>query len=63
MQQTEKPGVSVVQVYCRHGVATSMVFRWLTARKAPQLATLADRAAKSSRRSPPCTIWCSRRTA
>ncbi|WFU61257.1 hypothetical protein [Bradyrhizobium brasilense] len=55
----------MVQVYCRHGVATSMVFRWLTAPKAPQLATgtLADRAAKSSRRSPPCAIWYSRRTA
>ena len=52
MQQTEKPGVSVAQVCRRHGVATSTVFRWrvefgLTARKAPQLATmtLADGAA------------------
>ncbi|MCA6104877.1 MULTISPECIES: hypothetical protein [Bradyrhizobium] len=55
----------MAQVYCRHGVATSMVFRWLTGRKAPQLATvtLADRAAKSSRRATPCAIWCSRRTA
>ena len=46
MQETEKPGVSVAQVCRRHGVATSMVFRWrvefgLTARKAPQLATVA----------------------
>ncbi len=52
VQQTEKPGVSVAQVCRRHGVVTSMVFRWrvefgLTARKAPQLATvtLADGAA------------------
>jgi transposase-like protein len=45
VQETEKPGVSVAQV-CRHGVATSMVFRWrvdfgLSARKAPQLVTVA----------------------
>ncbi|MER9651851.1 transposase [Mesorhizobium sp. M0199] len=53
VQETEKPGVAVAQVCRRHGVATSMVFRWrvefgLTARKAPQLATvvLADGAAK-----------------
>jgi transposase-like protein len=44
--ETEKPGVSVAQVCRRHGIATSMVFRWrvefgLTARKAPQLATVA----------------------
>ncbi|MCP1912368.1 transposase-like protein [Bradyrhizobium elkanii] len=52
VQQTEKPGVTVAQVCRSHGVATSMVFRWrvefgLTARKAPQLATvtLADGAA------------------
>ncbi|MER9632167.1 transposase, partial [Mesorhizobium sp. M0296] len=52
VQETEKPGVAVAQVCRRHGVATSMVFRWrfefgLTARKAPQLATvvLADGAA------------------
>ena len=52
VQETEKPGVSVAQVCRRHGIATSMVFRWrvefgLTARKAPQLATvaLADSAA------------------
>jgi transposase-like protein len=46
VQETEKPGVSVAQVCRRHGVATSMVFRWrvdfgLTARKAPQLAMVA----------------------
>jgi len=46
VQETEKPGVSVSQVCRRHGVATSMVFRWrvqfgLTARKVPQLATVA----------------------
>ena len=46
VQETEKPGVSVAQICRRHGVATSMVFRWrvefgLTARKAPQLATVA----------------------
>jgi transposase-like protein len=45
VRETEKPGVSVAQVCRRHGVATSMVFRWrvefgLTARKAPQLATV-----------------------
>ncbi len=52
VQETEKQGVSVAQVCRRHGVATNMVFRWrvefgLTARKAPQLATvtLADGAA------------------
>ncbi|WP_271599993.1 MULTISPECIES: transposase [unclassified Bradyrhizobium] len=51
VQETEWPGVSVAQVCRRHGVATSMVFRWrgefsLTARKAAQLATvtLADAA-------------------
>ena len=46
VQETEKPGVSVAQVCRRHGVATSMVFRWrvdfgLSARKAPQLVTVA----------------------
>jgi transposase-like protein len=53
VQETEELGVSVAQVCRRHGVATSMVFRWrtefgLTARKAPQLATvaLADSTAK-----------------
>ncbi|MER9420090.1 hypothetical protein NKI95_29795 [Mesorhizobium sp. M0306] len=45
MQETEKPGVAVAQGCRRHGVATSMVLRWLvefglTARKAPQLATV-----------------------
>ena len=43
VQETEKPGVAVAQVCRRHGIATSMAFRWreefgLTARKAPQLA-------------------------
>lgn len=46
VQETEKPGVSVAQVCRRHGIATSMLFRWrvafgLTARKAPVLATVA----------------------
>jgi len=46
VQETEEPGVSVSRVCRRHGVATSMVFRWraefgLTARKAPRLATVA----------------------
>jgi transposase-like protein len=46
VQETEKPGASVAQVCRRHGVATSMVFRWrvdlgLSARKAPQLVTVA----------------------
>jgi transposase-like protein len=46
VQETEKPGVNVAQVCRRHAVASSMVFRWrvdfgLTARKAPQLATVA----------------------
>ena len=46
VQETEKPGVGVAQVCRRHGIATSMVFRWrvefgLTARKAPQLAAVA----------------------
>lgn len=41
VQETEKPGVAVAQVCRRHGIATSMAFRWreefgLTARKAPQ---------------------------
>jgi transposase-like protein len=45
VQETENPGVSVAQVCRRHGIATSMLFRWrvefgLTARKAPQLATV-----------------------
>jgi transposase-like protein len=45
VQETEKPGVSVAQVCRRHGIATSMLFRWrvefgLSARKAPQLATV-----------------------
>ncbi|MCP1912862.1 MULTISPECIES: helix-turn-helix domain-containing protein [Bradyrhizobium] len=39
-QQTEKPGVSVAQVCRRDGAATSMAVRWLTACKAPQLATV-----------------------
>ncbi|WP_292060862.1 transposase [Mesorhizobium sp.] len=43
VQETEKPGVAVAQVCRRHGIATSMAFRWreefgLTARKAPELA-------------------------
>jgi transposase-like protein len=46
VQETEKPGVAVAQVCRRHGIATSLLFRWrvqfgLTARKAPQLATVA----------------------
>jgi transposase-like protein len=46
VQETERPGVSVAQICRRHGIATSMVFRWrvefgLTARKAPQLAMVA----------------------
>ena len=46
VQETEKPGASVAQVCRRHGVATSMVFRWrvdfgLNARKAPQLVMVA----------------------
>lgn len=52
VQETEKPGVAVAEVCRRHGIATSLLFRWrvefgLTARKAPQLATvmLADGAA------------------
>jgi transposase-like protein len=45
VQETEKPGVSVAEVCRRHGIATSLLFRWrvqfgLTARKAPQLATV-----------------------
>jgi len=44
--ETEKPGVAVAEVCRRHGVATSLLFRWraqfgLTARKATQLATVA----------------------
>ncbi|WP_176476976.1 hypothetical protein [Mesorhizobium sp. WSM4313] len=43
MQETQKPGVADAQVCRRHGIATSMAFRWredfgLTARKAPELA-------------------------
>jgi transposase-like protein len=52
VQETEKPGVAVAEVCRRHGIATSLLFRWrvefgLTARKAPQLAmvALADGAA------------------
>ena len=46
VQETEKPGVAVAEVCRRHGIATSLLFRWrvqfgLTARKAPQLATVA----------------------
>ena len=46
VQESEKPGVAVAAVCRRHGIATSMLFRWrvqfgLTARKAPQLATVA----------------------
>jgi transposase-like protein len=46
VQETEKPGASVAEVCRRHGVATSMVFRWrvdfgLSAGKAPQLVTVA----------------------
>jgi transposase-like protein len=46
VQETEKPGASVAQVCRRHGIATSMVFRWradfgLSARKAQQLVTIA----------------------
>ncbi|MFD9896938.1 IS66-like element accessory protein TnpA [Mesorhizobium sp. NPDC059025] len=45
VQEAEKSGITVARVCRRHGVATSMVFRWrvefgLTARKAPQLATV-----------------------
>lgn len=45
VQETEKPGVAVAQVCRRHGIVTSMVFRWreefgLTARKAPRLVTV-----------------------
>ncbi|MES0033487.1 transposase [Mesorhizobium sp. M0040] len=46
VQETEKPGVAVAQVCRRRAIATIMVFRWgvefgLTARKGPQLATVA----------------------
>lgn len=46
VQETEKPGVAVAEICRRHGIATSMVFRWrtqlgLTARKTPQLVTVA----------------------
>ena len=46
VQETEKPGANVAQVCRRHGIATSMVFRWrvdfgLSAGKAPQLVTVA----------------------
>jgi transposase-like protein len=46
VQETEKPGVAVAEICRRHGIATSLLFRWrvqfgLTARKAPQLATVA----------------------
>lgn len=39
VQETEKPGVAVAEVCRRHGIATSLL--GLTARNAPQLATLA----------------------
>ena len=46
VQETEKPGVAVAEVCRRHGIATSLLFRWrvqfgLTAPNAPQLATVA----------------------
>ena len=46
VHETEKPGVAVAEVCRRHGIATSLLFRWrvqfsLTARKAPLLATVA----------------------
>jgi transposase-like protein len=46
VQETEEPGVAVAAVCRRHGIATSLLFRWrvqfgLTTRKAPQLATVA----------------------
>ena len=46
VQETEKAGASWAQVCRRHGIATSMIFRWrgdfgLSARKAPQLVTVA----------------------
>jgi transposase-like protein len=53
VQEAEKPDAAVAAVCRRHGIATSQLFRWrvqfgLTARKAPQLATvaIADDAAK-----------------
>jgi transposase-like protein len=66
VQETEKPGVSVAQVCRRHGIATSMVFRWrvefwLTARKAPQLATVALADGAANERSSLCAISCGRR--
>jgi transposase-like protein len=54
VQKSEEPGDAVAAVCRRHGIATSLLFRWrvqfgLTARKAPQLATvaLADGAANA----------------
>ena len=46
VQESEKPGVAVVAVCRPHRIATSLLFRWrvrfgLSARKAPQLATVA----------------------
>ncbi|MER8782468.1 transposase [Mesorhizobium sp. M1006] len=46
VQETEKPGVSVAEVCRRRAIATIMAFRWrvqfgLTARKGPQLGTVA----------------------
>jgi transposase-like protein len=70
VRETKNPGVSVAQVCRRHGVATSMIFRWpvdfgLSARKAPQLVTvaLADGAANEPPAPPSCAISCGRPTA
>jgi transposase-like protein len=70
VQETEKPGVSGSQVCRRHGIATSMGFRWrvefgLAARKALRLATvsLTDGAANEPSGSPLCAISCGLPTA
>jgi len=59
VQETEKPGVAVAEVCRRHGIATSLLFRWrvqfgLIARKN---AATRDGDARRRRREPGARPW------
>ncbi len=63
--ESEQPGVSVAEVCRRHGIVTSMVFRWrvqfgFAGKKAAKLATVALPGAGMGDHPPPrcCTICC-----
>ncbi|MFD9896919.1 transposase [Mesorhizobium sp. NPDC059025] len=53
VQETERPGVTVARVCRRHGVATSMIFRWRIAFGLTAPRTVTDKARPSQRTASP----------